>query len=324
MTRIGRRAALGLGMTALALPAIRPAAAQSFPSKPIIVLVPFPAGGTTDGQMRVLAQEATQVFGQNVLIENRPGAGSTLGASAVARAKPDGYLLTQLTAPCLRLPFMQPMNYDVTRDFTPILHLTGYLFGICVKADKPWKTWADFVADAKKRPGAITVGNTGANGTPHLGVVQLAEREGIQVTHVPFKGEGDGIPALMGGHVDAMASGSGPGGMVDEGKLRWLNVWTPRRSKRWPDVPTLVELGHPELVITSPYGLVGPAGMDVEITRRLHDGFAEAMRRPAHLAALERYDMDMDYRDSAGYAAFIQKQLRDEEALVKKLGLKTG
>jgi tripartite-type tricarboxylate transporter receptor subunit TctC len=320
MVPIRRRAALGLAAAALAAPAV----AQGFPSKPIVVLVPFPAGGTTDAQMRVLAAEASQVFRQQVLIENRPGAGSTLGAATVARARPDGYLLTQLTAPCLRLPFMQPMSYDVTKDFTPVLHLTGYLFGICVRADSPWKTWQDFVADARRRPGAIAVGNTGANGTPHLAVVQLAERENLQLTHVPFRGEGDGMPALMGGHIQAMACGSGGGGLVDEGRARWLNVWTSKRSKRWPDVPTLVELGYPELVITSPYGLVGPAGMDAELTRRLQDGFAEALRRPAHLAALERHDMELDYRDSAGYAAFIQQQLQVEEALVRRLNLRTG
>ena len=194
MVDFRRRQALALPAAVLATAALptglaRPALAQaSFPAKPITLIVPFPAGGTTDSQMRVLAAEASQVFAQQVLIENRPGAGSTLGASAVARARPDGYLLTQLSAPCLRLPFMQPMNYDVAKDFTPILHLTGYLFGICVRADSPWRSWADFVADAKRRPGAITVGTTGANGTPHLGVVQLAEREGIQLGAVADAG----------------------------------------------------------------------------------------------------------------------------------------
>lgn len=322
---LGRRHALGLPFLALgAASAAHGQTAARFPSQPITLIVPFPPGGTTDGQMRALATEASQVFGQNVMIENRPGGGSTLGASAVARARPDGYLLTQLTAPCLRLPFMQPMNYDVRKDFTPILHLTGYLFGICVRADRPWRSWGDFVADAKRRPGAITVGNTGAHGTPHLGMVQLAEREGISVTHIPFRGEGDGIPALVGGHIDAMACGSGGGGLVEDGRGRWLNVWTSRRARRWPDVPTLVELGHPELVITSPYGIVGPAGMDPLVTRRLHDGFAAALRRPAHLAMLDRFDMELDYRDSADYAAFIEKQLREEEALVRRLNLRTG
>src|SRR5919199_1948424 len=139
-----------------------------FPDRPITVLVPFPPGGATDVQMRALAEAATRHFGQTVLTENRPGAGSTLGAAAVARAKPDGYLVAQMTLPALRLPFMQRMPYDPRRDFTPIIHLTGYTFGVLVRADGPYRTWRDLVEDARRNPGKHRWGNTGANGTPHL------------------------------------------------------------------------------------------------------------------------------------------------------------
>src|SRR4051795_7170460 len=180
-----RRTLLG---TALAAPALARAQAR-FPDRPISVLVPFPPGGATDVQMRGLAEAATRAFGQTVLTENRPGAGSTLGPAAVARARPDGYLVSQMTLPALRLPFMQRMAYDPRRDFTPILRLTGYTFGVLVRADSPWTTWKEFVADARARPGRHRWGNTGANGTPHLAMIDLAEAERLDVEHIPFRGE---------------------------------------------------------------------------------------------------------------------------------------
>jgi tripartite-type tricarboxylate transporter receptor subunit TctC len=301
-----------------------PGQAQGFPTRPVTIIVPFPAGGTTDAQMRTLAEQTSRTLGQPVLVDNRPGAGSTLGAAMVARVRPDGYLLTQLTSPAIRLQFMQHMAYDVLKDFTPIIHLTGYLFGIIVRADAPWQSWAEFIADARRRPAAITVGNSGANGTPHVTMMQLSEREGIQFTHVPFRGEGDATPAFLGGHIDALATGSGIGRMVDDGKARWLNIWTANRSKSWPDVPTLVELGYPDLVATSPYGLVGPAGMDPAVVHRLHNAFAAHVRGPEHMAVLERFDMELDYRDSEAYAIFLREQVEREQDLVKRLNLRSN
>jgi len=318
-----RRTLLGTSAAALIGLGPRPGHAETFPSRPLTVIVPFPAGGTTDAQMRTLAQRVGTDFGQQVLVDNRPGGGSTLGAIQVAHARPDGYLLTQLTAPAIRLQYMQHMSYDVLKDFAPIIHLTGYLFGVVVRADAPWRNWGELVADARRRPGAITVGNTGANGTPHLTMVQLAEKEGIEFTHVPFRGEADGNPAFLGGHIDAMAAGSGAGRIVDDGKARWLNVWTAHRSKRWPQVPTLVELGYSDMVVTSPYGLVGPAGMNPAIVKHLHDAFAAHLRDPAHLAILERLDMELDYRDSDGYATFLRRQAQQEQELVRRLNLRT-
>ena len=321
MPPIIRRTALG----ALAmLPSLARAQTRSFPDRPITIYVPFPPGGATDVQMRAFAEAATRHMGQTVLVENRPGAGSTLGAAAVARARPDGYLVSQMTLPALRLPLMQRMAYDPRRDFTPIIHLTGYLFGVLVRADGPYRTWQDLVADARRRPGEIRIGNTGANGTPHLTIVDLAERERLDVVHVPFRGEGDALPQLLGGHIEAQAAGSGAGPLVDEGKLRMLNVWSRERSPRFPTSPTLIELGYEGMAVTSPYGLVGPAGLDPAITRILHDGFRAALHDPAHLAVLKRLDQPLEYLDSAGYARNMAETIDMEEKRVERLGLKQG
>ena len=318
-----RRAALALPFAALAAPRVL-RAQERFPSRPIIVLVPFPPGGATDVQMRAMAEAATRAFGQTVIVENKPGAGSTLGASTVARAQPDGYLLTQMTLPCLRLPWMQPMPFDPRTDFTPIIHLTGYLFGVVVRADGPYKTWQDLVADARRRPGRVRIGNTGANGTPHLTMVDLAEREKLDVIHVPFRGEGDAVPQVLGGHIEALAAGSGAGQLVDEGKLRFLNLWGRQRSERWPQVPTVVELGYEGMVVTSPYGLCGPAGMDPAVVKTLHDGLKLALFDPQHLAALKRLDQSVEYLDSAAYGRFMLETIEMEKRRVERLGLRTG
>ena len=321
---LNRRAALALPLAALAAPPRLGRAQERFPSRPITVLVPFPPGGATDVQMRAMAEAATRIFGQTVIVENKPGAGSTLGASTVARAQPDGYLITQMTLPCLRLPWMQSMPFDPRTDFTPIIHLTGYLFGVVVRADGPYKAWQDLVADARKRPGRVRIGNTGANGTPHLTMVDLAEREKLDVIHVPFRGEGDAVPQVLGGHIEALAAGSGAGQLVNEGKLRFLNLWSRERSDRWPEVPTLVELGYQGMVVTSPYGLCGPLGMNPAVVRTLHDGLKQALFDPQHLAALKRLDQSVEYLDSADYGRFMLEEIEMEKKRVERLGLRTG
>jgi tripartite-type tricarboxylate transporter receptor subunit TctC len=324
MSGTRRRTLLATLAAPALLPGVRARAQGRFPERPITILVPFPAGGATDVQMRALAEAATRHFGQTVLVENRPGAGSTLGVAAVARARPDGHVVAQMTLPGLRLPFMQRMPYDPRTDFTPIIHLTGYTFGVIVRADGPYKTWQDFVADARRRPGEVRIGNTGANGTPHLTNIDLAEREKIDVVHVPFRGEADATPAVLGGHIEASSGGTGSGPLVDEGKLRFLNFWTRQRLRRWPEVPTLLELGYDGMVITSPYGLVGPLGLDPAILAILHEGFRKALHDPQHLAALDRLDQTLEYLNSADYARNMAETIDMEERRVARLGLRQG
>jgi len=298
-----------------------PASAQTFPSRPVTIQIAFPAGGATDVQMRSFAEAASRAFGQQVIIDNRPGGGGTLPAANMRNARPDGYTVAQFALPAIRLPFMQRMSFNPRTDFTPIIHVTGYLFMVCVRTESPYRSWADLVADARRRPGEVKIGNTGANGTPHLTLIELAARENIEVVHVPFRGEGDAVPAIIGGHIDASATGSGVLQLIADGRLRPLNVWSRNRSPRAPYVPTLTELGYQDMVVTSPYGIVGPLGMDAEIVRRLHDLFRIALNDPAHVATLARLDMPLEYLNSEDYGRFIQTTANYEEARVRRLGL---
>jgi tripartite-type tricarboxylate transporter receptor subunit TctC len=311
--------ALGAGLTA---PLV--ARAQGgFPNRPVSLIIPFPPGGTTDVTLRALAEGASRHLGQQVVIENRPGAANTLGAATVARARPDGYLLTQLPASAIRVQLLQKLPYDTLRDFTPVLCVTGYSYVVIAKAGRFPNGWADFIAEAKRRPGELSYGSTGVNGTPHVTMAELAAKEGINAIHVPFRGDADGSQALLGEHIDVMAGGSGLGSLVDGGAAQFMHVWNAERLARWPQAPTLTELGY-GMVVTTPFGLVAPAGVDPAVTKVLHDAFAASARSEAFKAVLARYDMPDEYRDSAGYAALLRETVAREEALIRRLNLTAG
>lgn len=308
---------------ALAVPAVARAQAPAFPTRPISLIVPFPPGGTTDIAMRALAEAASKHLGQPVIIENKPGAANTLGAAQVARARPDGYTLTQLPASAIRVQIIQRLQYDILRDFTPVIGVVGYPFIVVAKAGRFPNGWRGFIEEARANPGKLTYGSTGANGTPHVFMAELMRREGLDLTHVPFRGDADGSQAMLGGHIDLMAGSTSMAGLVEGGRAVVLNVWTPERLRRFPDAPTLKELGY-DMTVTTPFGIVGPAGMPPEVTQRLHDAFAAAMNDPGFLEMRDRYEMLPEYRNSAEYAALLREMVQQETALVERLGLRPG
>ena len=281
-----------------------------------------PPGGGSDLQMRILAELASKNLGQPITIENRPGASGTLGpATMAATAKPDGYTIAQIPATVFRLPYMQKTSFDPKKDFTWIIHVSGYVFGVVVKADAPWKNWKELLAFAKANPGKLTYSTPGAGGTQHITMEQIAQREGIKWTQVPFKGGAEQTAALLGGHTDISATTMGTAAaLVDAGQLRMLVIWTKDRVKRFPDVPTLVEEGI-DIVSTSPYGLAGPAGTDPKAVQVLHDAFRKAMDDPEHHKVLQQFDMSYEYLNTADYRAFVAKAIEDEQATVRQLGL---
>lgn len=298
------------------------AGAQGFPERPITLIVAYPPGGSTDVAMRAFAEAASKVFGRRVVVENRPGATGTLAATYVARnVKPDGYTVAQFPTTVLRVPHMQKGQFDPFADLTWIIGTTGYAYGVVVRGDAPWKTWAEFIAHARMHPGKVTYGTSGTGSTLHITMEDLAEREGVKWLHVPYKGNPDAIAALMGGHIDAMASSPGWAEMIDSGKLRLLCVWGETRMKRWPNVPTLKELGY-GIVRTSPYGIGGPKGMDPKVVRILHDGFRKAMEDPAYVQVLTRLELENWYRSSDDYVAWAKEQYVVEKGVVERFGLK--
>lgn len=312
--------AAALAAPVLGLPGAARAQAPGFPARPIKLIVAFPAGGPTDITMRALADNASKIFGQPVIIDNKPGAGGTLPAQQLQTSPADGYTLAQIPLGVFRLPYTTKINWDPVKDIAYVLNVTGYAFGIVVPADSPFKTWADFVAYAKANPGRLTYGSTGTLTSPHLTTELIAQKAGIELQHIPYKGSADLMLAVLSGQLMAAADSTGFAPQVAAGKLRVLNTWGDKRLDKFPDAPTLKELGY-DLVQNSPFGIGAPRGTPPEVVKQLHDAFKKAMEEPSYVSALSRYDMLPNYMGSADYSRFAQETFLKEKALVEKLGL---
>jgi tripartite-type tricarboxylate transporter receptor subunit TctC len=316
-----RRTAILAGGAALVLPhgALR---AQAFPSRPITLLCAFPAGGPTDQVMRAMAEVAARELKQSIIVENKPGGGGTIAPLAAKVAKPDGYTLSQMPLGVFRIPHMQKSpQLDPLKDFTYVINLTGYTFGLVVPAGAPWKTLKDYVDDAKKNPGKIDYGSTGTGTTPHLAMEEFSQKAGIKLTHVPYKGSAELMAAILGGHLMSVSDSTGFAPQVEAGKLRLLATFGSKRTKRWPDVPTLAELGY-DTISDSPFGIAGPAGMDAATVKVLHDAFRKSLDDPKVLGLLERYDQPVIYMSPEEYTKFARQTFDAEKATIDRLGLK--
>ena len=295
--------------------------AKDFPSKPITLIMPWPAGSGVDLWHRAMADAAGKLLGQPVVVDNRVGGSGTSGpAGMAAAAKPDGYTIAQMPVTLFRLPHMQKTPYDPLKDFTWILHTSGYTFGVVVRADSPFKTFKDVIEFAKANPGKFTYATPGAGTSLHIGMEQIAQKAGVKFTHVPFKGGPEGWAALEGGHVMADADATGWAPLVDAGKFRLLCIWTEKRNPRWPDAPTLNELGF-GLILDSPFGLAGPKGMDPAVVQKLHDAFKAALDDPKVAELMAKYDYPKRYMNSADYAQFAKQQYDEQRGVVDQLGL---
>jgi tripartite-type tricarboxylate transporter receptor subunit TctC len=317
-----KRFALGLVFIALFAAFAGPASAQNFPTKPVTLIVPWPAGGSTDIAMRAIAEAASKHLGQSIIVDNRAGGSGTVGpAQMAATAKPDGYTIAQIPITVFRLPLMQQTTWDAGKDFTYIAHLTGYTFGVTVKADSQFKTWDDVIKFAKENPGKVTYATPGAGTSLHIGMEQIAAKAGVKFTQVPFKGGAETNAAVLGGHTTLQADSSGWKGLVESGQLRLLMIWTDKPSPNYPGVPTLQQLGYP-FVFDSPFGIAGPKGMDPKIVAIIHDAFKKAIDDPAVQATLAKYDMVVNYKNTADYVKFVAEVTASESKVVEMLGLK--
>lgn len=325
MNMFTRRMALtALAATAATTAGLAPLAsaqAQAFPSKPITLVVPWPAGGSTDRHLRGLAEIASRHLGQTIVVENKPGGGGTLGPGTMAlNARPDGYTIAQYPLGMLRIPHMQKTAWHPLNDFSFIIGVTGYTFGFVVKADSPYKTFNDYIAAARQQPGRIDYGSTGQGTSPHLLMEELADAAKVELNHVPYKGNADLMQAVLGGHVMAGSDATGWDKLVDAGQMRLLLTFGEQRTQRWPNVPTARDLGY-GIVANSPYGLVGPKGMDPAVVRSLHDAFKKAMEDPKHLELLGQLNQAPWYKSPEDYRAWAQATFAKDKALIERLGL---
>ena len=302
---------------------IENASAQTYPSKAIRLLIGFPAGGPTDVTMRVLADNASHILGQPIIVENKHGFGGTQPAQLLQSAAADGYTVAQIPLSVFRLPYTTKINWDPVKDISYVLNVTGYTFGLVVPADSPLETWAHFVDWAKANPEALTFGTSGAMTTPHLTMELIAQKLGLELQHFPYSGSLDLLKAVLGGHVMAAADATSFYPQVVAGELRVLNTWGEQRHEKFPYAPTLKELGLGR-VKKSPFGIGAPRATSPEIVKRLHDAFKKAMEEDNYKAVLARYDMESIYMSTSGYTEFAQDSVIREKRLIEKLGFGNG
>ncbi len=298
------------------------AAQDSYPTRPIKLLVGFAPGGATDTTFRKLGELAAKELGQPIIVENRPGAGATLAPSTMAKTEaPDGYTIAAATAGLLRYPYMQKVDWDPIKDFTWIAGLGGYTFVLAVNADSPLKTTADLVAYAKKNPESLTVATAGAGTTMHLLAEALAGMADVKITHVGYKGSSEAVTAILGGHTMATVDAIGtilP--YVESGKMRVLLSFDPQPVASLPGVPTAKSLGY-DLVYPAPYGLVGPKGMPPAVVDRLYKAFKAAADSDDYKKLLVTLGQTKWDKSPAEYQQWASEFYVSERSLVERAKL---
>jgi len=311
---------LGPGLTASALALAQPVS-PAWPQHPIQMVVPWPAGGATDLTLRVLNEEAEPLLGQRIVVVNRPGAAGTLVAPLLKAAEPDGYTIGQVPITVYRHALMNRVPWDPVADLAPIVQVSGTTFGLLVPVDSAWKSLADLIGWAREHPGQLLMGSTGIGTTAHLAMEEILLENGVSYTHIPYKGTTEQMLAIASGQLMAGVNSTGFAPWLDQQKMRLLAIFSAKRSARWPQVPTMRELGYERSVYTSPWGLAAPHGTPSSIIQLLHNAFHQAMFTARHKAALLRYDQDISYLDTAAYQQSIRDTVRREKLLLGRMKL---
>jgi len=290
----------------------------AYPLRPITLIVPWPAGGSTDISLRFLAEEAGKRLGQNIIVENRPGAGGSMAMPLLQTARPDGYTLAQMPQPVFHIGHRQKTLWDPIRDTTPIIQISGYTFGVVVPMASPFQSMADILKWGRANPGLLTVGSNGIGTTPHTAMEELMKQQGIGYIHVPYKGTTEQMLAVSSGQLMVGVNSTGFAPYVETNKLRLIATFGERRSKRWPDTPNMKELGL-DIVAMSPYGIVGPKGLSPQVVQILHAAFKAAMHEPIHRNEIAKYDQELTYLGPEDYGKFMREAFATEKRALDRL-----
>ena len=306
--------------------AIAPATAQeAYPNRPITMVVPFPPGGVADLTARPVAAAMEKVLKNPVGVVNKQGAAGAVGMQSVAVAKPDGYTLLLALSSISIIPeadklFNRPPAFTVDQ-FAPIALISADPTILVVPADKPWKTAKDFIDDARKRPGQISYSSSGIYGTLHMAMELLSQAAGIKLRHVPHAGAGPALTAILGGHVDALASG--PAVVlphIKAGKLRALAGWGDQRVAALPDVPTFKELGYPEAEFYIWAGVFAPKATPEPVLARLRATVREAVNDPEFKAAMDKLQTPVTFKQGDEFQRFFEADARRLAEGVRRVG----
>lgn len=301
-----------------------PAFAQSYPAKPLRIIVPFPAGGTTDILARAVGQKLTDEFKQQVIIDNRPGAGANIGAEIAAKSPPDGYTLFGIsTIHCINPSLYSKLAYDPIRDFTAVTLVAETSQVLAVHPSLPVKSVKEFIAYAKVRPGQLNYSSAGNGSQPHLTAEMFKTQTGIDFVHVPYKGAPPAMVDLLAGQV-ALTFATAPSAVphARSGKIRALGVSTAKRITALPDVPTIAEAGVAGFEASGSNGLVVPAGTPAAVVERLNGAIVKIVNEPAMRKYLSEQGADPRTMTSAEYSAYLKSEVAKWATVVKASGAK--
>jgi len=312
------------GVIALFLTMIIPtlSAAQEFPTKPINILVGFAPGGAVDPTIRMLASKTEKFLGQPFVITNNGGGGGMVALSIVAKEKADGYHIVGCTSTGLVwVPQFQTVPYKLD-DFVFIMHYGAPQTGLSVRSDSPWKTLKDFVEYARNNPWKVTYSTTGIGTPMHLAMEFIAKQEGLQWTHIPYKGNGPALTALLGGHVTAQSGGPEAIPHIRAGTIRLLATHGERRMKIFPQVPTFRELGY-DFINETVFMFATPKGTPSAIIEKLDKAFRKAMEDPEFVQMMENMEMEITYRNAADTKRFLEEAYTRLGRLIQDLKIST-
>lgn len=316
-----RRAGLCLAL----LLASGAASAQAFPSRPIKLIVPFPAGGGTDIIAREVANKVSTTQGWTVVVENKPGSGGNLGVDAAAKAPPDGYTLVlgQTSNLAINPTLYAKLPYNPEKDLTPVGLVASAPLVLVVAANSPYKTLADVVAAAKAKPQALNYASSGSGTVAHLATEQFQKIAGVQFTHVPYKGAAQGATDLVGGQIEMyMSSVPTLIGHIRSGKMRALAVTSLKRTDDLPEVPTMAESGYKGFEAVTWFGVAGPAGMSKDAVDKLNAAFNKAVEAPDVQKKLSGQGADVLYGTPEKFATLIRSDIARWGPIVKASGAK--
>ena len=301
-----------------------PAVAADFPTKPIRVIVPWPAGGSTDTIARVIGQRLTVISGQPVVIDNRGGAAGTIGANIASKATPDGYTLVIVEGSHLVMPATTAgLGYDLARDFAPLTLIGISPFVVFLHAGLPVKSLADFIAIAKSKPGLVPAAHTGVGSFTHLCIEMLQMRTGVKFNQVSYKGAAPAVIDLASGEVHMyMATYASGAGMLRTGRVRAIAVASEKRIAALPEVPTLAEIGIQDMVVTQWWGYVAPAKVPGAVLARLHKDLVAAIDDASVRERLTELAVDVTTSSPERLKAHIVSELQRWAAVARNAGLK--
>jgi tripartite-type tricarboxylate transporter receptor subunit TctC len=300
-----------------------PAAGQQYPARPVRVIVPLSPGGGVDTIARIIADHYSQVMGQRFIVDNRPGAGGTIGVETVAKAAPDGHTLLVSSSSMVTNAVIQSQRYDPIRDFEPVTKLTSNSYVVLVTPSLPVSSVKDLVALARSQPGKVTYASSGVGAILHMGSELLCAMTGVQMTHVPYKGVAEAYPAVVSGLVNwVLGNPLSAAPLMKAGRVKGIAVTGAARMKALPDLPTVAESGVPGYAVEAWFSLFAPARTPAVIVNRLQVEAAKAIRAPEIERRFAVEGTDMVGNSPQEFAREVKAEHEKWRALVAKAGLK--